>query len=375
MNKITNVAVAVFQKPNGTFLLASRPEGKPYAGYWEFPGGKIEAHETVRDALKRELIEELNVVIDHATPWLTFMMHYTHATVRLHTWRVTAWHEADARGMCGLEGQMFEWQAINAITVAPTLPGCVPIFRALSLPTTYVITSASIVGVDAYLQYLRGFSGKKTSNRSPGNGLQDAVVANNLSPFVLSLSKDMAIHNRQQFDPTALRQAQGERSLLGNTTFPALLQIREKNLSPSALEKFAKEAIAITREHGIRVLINSDITLAERLDAAGVHLTASQLHTLNTRPDFAWVGASAHNRQDIERAASLNCDFAVLGSVKETPSHPGQTPMGWNAFADAVFDTPIPVYAIGGMTTTDIDEAIIHGAHGIAMQRGAFKLA
>ncbi len=124
---ITDVAVAVFIKPDGTFLLSSRPIGKPYAGYWEFPGGKIEAGETVHDALVRELIEELNVTITHATPWFTFMMHYTHANVRLHCWRVHEWHGE----MRGMEGQAFQWQSLDALTVSPTLPGCVPIFEAL----------------------------------------------------------------------------------------------------------------------------------------------------------------------------------------------------------------------------------------------------
>ncbi|MBL8525743.1 MAG: NUDIX domain-containing protein, partial [Betaproteobacteria bacterium] len=84
----TDVAVAVFIRPDGAFLLSSRPEGKPWPGYWEFPGGKIEPGETVLEAMKRELIEELNVTITAATPWFTFLMHYTHATVRLHCWRV-----------------------------------------------------------------------------------------------------------------------------------------------------------------------------------------------------------------------------------------------------------------------------------------------
>ncbi len=124
---ITDVAVAVFIRPDRTFLLSSRPIGKPYAGFWEFPGGKIEGGETVHDALVRELIEELNVTITHATPWFTFMMRYTHANVRLHCWQVQEWHGE----MRGMEGQAFQWQSLDALTVSPTLPGCVPIFEAL----------------------------------------------------------------------------------------------------------------------------------------------------------------------------------------------------------------------------------------------------
>ena len=136
--RTTQVAVAVFIRADGSFLLSSRPAGKPYAGYWEFPGGKIEPGETVLQAMTRELTEELNVTITRATPWITFMMHYTHATVRLHCWRVSEWHGE----MRGMEGQQFMWQRLDVLTVAPVLPGCVPIFKALALPRIYAITNA-----------------------------------------------------------------------------------------------------------------------------------------------------------------------------------------------------------------------------------------
>lgn len=326
--KITDVAVAVFLRSNGEFLLASRPEGKPYAGYWEFPGGKIEPGESVRDALTRELVEELNVVIDDCMPWFSFVMPYAHATVRLHCWRVLAWHDHDARGMIGLEGQQFAWQHLHALSVAPALPGCVPIFRALSLPTRYIITDASEMGVNAYLVYLRALSAKNAS-KFPPNG---------------------------EFD---------------NSKFPALIQVREKAMYADDVEYFAREVLAIAKQHQSTVLMNSDIALAERIGADGVHLNSAQLHALTTRPDVAWVGASAHSRADIERAAALGCDFVVLGAVNQTRSHPGQQPLGWQKFAEICTAAPIPVFAIGGMQYHHESIAQRHGAHGIAMQRGA----
>lgn len=326
--KITDVAVAVFLRPDGSFLLSSRPSGKPYAGYWEFPGGKIEVGETVRDALKRELIEELNVVIDTATPWFTFMMHYEHATVRLHTWRVTAWHDVDARGMRGMEGQEWKWQTMSNLTVAPTLPGCGPILRALSLPPIYALTNAAEVGMETYLQQLRVVWSLNASKRPP-NG---------------------------EFD-------------IGNRPPPMMIQVREKFLSPAALKKFAVEVVAIAREHDALVLINGDANLAADVGADGVHLTSAQLRTATERPAFQWVGASVHSRDELRLAAELKCDFAILGSVKPTQSHPGQPPIGWDAFANVVRDTPIPVFAIGGLRHTDMMQAIVCGAHGIAMQR------
>lgn len=330
MTNVTDVAVAVFITADGRFLLSSRPDGKPYAGYWEFPGGKIEAGESVREALVRELEEELNVVIDECTPWFSFKMTYPHATVRLRTWRVTAWHGADARGLCGLEGQSFCWQQLGGISVTPVLPGCLPIFRALSLPTTYTITNASQHGAESYLQHLRASWGKNAANGTPDGA------------FVFS---DFA---RKR-----------------------LIQIRERNLPAAALRQFATDVTAIARQHDAIVMVNGDVELAQAVGADGVHLTSAQLTSMTARPALTWVGGSAHSREDIVRAAELNCDFVVVGSVKPTASHPGQTPLGWVAFEQMVRDSPIPAFAIGGLLPSDLDQAIVHGAHGIAMQRAA----
>ena len=306
--EITDVAVAIFLKPDGTFLLSSRPEGKPYAGYWEFPGGKIEPNESVHDALVRELIEELNVTITHATPWFTFIMHYKHATVRLHCWRVHAWEGE----MHGREGQHFEWQRIDALTVSPTLPGCVPIFKALALPTTYAISNAAEMGVE---------------------------------PWLVQLEQQLKAGLR-------------------------LVQVREKSLAAPALHDFAQRVVHAAHAHGAKVLLNSDAALAAACGADGVHLTSAQLAACTRRPDFPLVAASAHSRADIDKAGELGLDFVVLGAVKATLSHPSRTPLGWAAFRDRVIAAPVPVFAIGGLVPSDMDVAVEHGVHGLAMQRG-----
>ncbi len=306
--QITEVAVAVFIKPDGSFLLSSRPEGKPYPGYWEFPGGKIEAGESVLQAMKRELMEELNVTITHATPWFTFLMRYTHAHVRLHCWRVHAW-KGEMRGM---EAQQFAWQRLEAITAAPTLPGCVPIFKALALPDTYAITNATELGAAPYLLLL------------------EHALANGLK----------------------------------------LIQVREKRMATIALKNFARDVVTLAHAHDAKVLINSDTDLVRDAGADGVHLTSKQLATCVVRPQFDLVAASTHTRAEIERAGDLSLDFAVLGAVKQTHSHPGETPIGWENFAALVTAAPLPVYAIGGVSRNDLQPAIACGAHGIAMQRG-----
>jgi 8-oxo-dGTP diphosphatase len=117
-----DVAVGVLIDAQGRFLLTSRPAGKVYAGYWEFPGGKLEAGETVEEALRRELQEELGITIAAAQPWKTEMMDYPHARVRLHFCKVWQWAgEFEMR-----EGQAMAWQSLP-VQVAPVLPGTVPV--------------------------------------------------------------------------------------------------------------------------------------------------------------------------------------------------------------------------------------------------------
>ncbi len=89
--RVVDVAAAVIEQPDGSFLLAQRPAGKVYEGYWEFPGGKVEPDEAVADALGRELHEELGIEVEHAYPWITRTYAYPHATVRLHFYRVVRW--------------------------------------------------------------------------------------------------------------------------------------------------------------------------------------------------------------------------------------------------------------------------------------------
>jgi len=257
----------------------------------------------------RELIEELNVTITRSTPWFTFIMGYTHATVRLHCWRVHAWEGE----MHGREGQHFEWQRIEALTVSPTLPGCVPIFKALSLPTTYAISNADEAGTKSYL-------------------------------------------------------AQLEKQLAGGLR---LVQVREKGMNDEQRGEFALHVVKLAHATGAKVLVNADANLARAIGADGVHLTGAQLANCRERPPFPLVAASTHSRAEIERAGDLGLDFVVLGPVKVTLSHPAASPLGWKAFSVIAGAAPLPVFALGGLEGADMPEAVACGAHGIAGQRGS----
>ncbi len=125
---VVDVAVGILIKTDGSFLLTSRPAGKVYEGYWEFPGGKLEAGETVEDALRRELLEELGIRVEAAQPWQVELVDYPHALVRLNFCKVLAWSgELQMR-----EAQSFSWQQLP-VNVSPVLPGTVPVLKMFAL--------------------------------------------------------------------------------------------------------------------------------------------------------------------------------------------------------------------------------------------------
>jgi 8-oxo-dGTP diphosphatase len=120
--KVVDVAVGVLVRPDGEFLLTSRPAGKVYEGYWEFPGGKLEQGESVEQALRRELHEEIGLTIGAVHPWKVEMVDYPHALVRLNFCKVFEWTGA----LHMHEGQLFAWQSLP-VTVQPVLPGTIPV--------------------------------------------------------------------------------------------------------------------------------------------------------------------------------------------------------------------------------------------------------
>ena len=125
---VVDVAVGILVKPDGSFLLTSRPAGKVYAGYWEFPGGKLEVGETVDDALRRELFEELGIRVETAQPWQVELVDYPHALVRLNFWKVLAW----SGELQMLERQSCSWQQLP-VNVSPVLPGTIPVLNMFAL--------------------------------------------------------------------------------------------------------------------------------------------------------------------------------------------------------------------------------------------------
>jgi len=120
------------------------------------------------------------------------------------------------------------------------------------------------------------------------------------------------------------------------------------------------------------VLYNGDVALAREWGCDGVHLTARSLAAVTSRPNDLLCAASCHTRAEIARAGELQVDFVVLGPLFATPTHPGAPTLGWENFASIAAETTVPVFALGGLASADLDDAVAHGAHGIALRRAAW---
>ena len=321
---MVRVAAAVLLRGDGAVLLAQRPAGKAYAGYWEFPGGKLEAGETSRQALARELREELGIEVRHAAPWLIQEFVYPHAHVELHFFRVFSWEGQ----LVGHDGQAFAWQTPGRYTVTPLLPANTRILAALALPAIYGITCAGDLGEDEFLARAR---------RALARGLR-------------------------------------------------LIQLREKDWPIARRDQFARQLVPLAQCAGARVLLNGTEDDARRLGCDGVHWTSAALAAAsklsnewpnersNKRPTDMLVAASCHTQHDLARAGELDLDFAVLGPVGPTPSHPEALLLGWEGFAATVAGTRVPTYALGGLAAADVARAINCGAQGVALRRAAWPL-
>jgi 8-oxo-dGTP diphosphatase len=281
-----------------------------YPGYWEFPGGKVEPGEDAAEALMRELDEELGIRVRALEPWIVRRHDYEHACVTLRFFRVTQW-----------EGEIndhvhdaLSWQFAGSCEIGPMLPANGPVMKALRLPAFMGITHALEIGVEEQLRRL------------------EVALA------------------------TGLR----------------LVQLREAAMPQGDLLRLAREVVARAREYAAVVVVNGDAAIAHAAGASGVHLKSSALAGTMSRPDFEWVGASCHDRAELEHVAALGLDYALLGPVSPTLTHPGAPGMGWRRFAELAHDLPMPVLGLGGLSPGDVTAARGHGGHGVASIRSAW---
>lgn len=311
-SKPVHVAVGVVSDAASRILICRRDAHRHQGGLWEFPGGKVESGEDVRAALERELAEEVAIRPKRAWPLIRVPYCYPDKEVLLDVWRVTRFTGT----AYGRQGQICQWVTRQALADFRFPAANHPIIGAASLPSRYLITPPLA---------------------DPDHLLSGVVRA-------LSLGC-------------------------------RLVQLRPGALSDVDLEELARLLLAPIRAAGGRLLINRRLDIARRVDADGVHLSASQLRVLRQRPlpTGYLLAASCHNPAELARAHACGVDFAVLSPVCATPSHPGYVPLGWQTFADWIRDVPIPVYALGGVGPADLERAWRARAQGVAGIRGFWR--
>lgn len=303
--KTVHVAVAVIENSAGEFLIAQRNHHQHMGGYWEFPGGKVEEHETAFQALQREIREEVALEIQAAQPLLKIPFAYPDKQVLLDVWRVMVF-SGTARGC---EAQTVRWVARNALSNYSFPPANRAILTALQLPRRLLVTGA-FQNSDECLQH--------TQRALEQSGIRAVILR---------------AHHLQTVDFLTL----------------------------------ATRMAALCHAHGAQLLLNaaSNIALGE---ADGLHLSSQRLMVCSERPIplNKYLGASCHNAEEIQQAIRIGADYITLSPVLPTDSHPEQFVLGWSALADLLLHCPLPAFALGGVGDEHLPPALAAGAWGIA---------
>lgn len=311
MTKLIHVAVGVIVGADGKILIAKRPQTTHQGGLWEFPGGKVDAGESVQQALVRELKEELAINVIASEPLIQIRHHYPDKSVLLDVHKVIHFEGEP----CGAEGQPICWVSVGDLGSYEFPAANKPIIKALVLADKYLIT---------------------------GDFINDEDFCNRL----------------------ALALEQGIR----------LVQIRINKLDLAVHTSLLSNAVRLADKFSATLLINSSVGLFEKIVELfpfaniALHLNQNNAAAISVRPIAVGylLGVSCHNEQEIIHAQQIGADYLLLSPVNRTPSHPEVKPMGWNNFKTLVEFANVPVYALGGVDQKDLFQAKSSGAQGVA---------
>jgi 8-oxo-dGTP diphosphatase len=299
------VAVGVIKNASGHVLLSLRPDNLHQGGLWEFPGGKVEAFESVEQALIRELNEELSINVRSFYPLITVNHDYPDRSVRLQVFVVTDF-SGEAKGC---QGQEVNWVAVDKLYRYDFPAANRPIITAAQLPSYYAILD----GTDE-------------------NSLIDRLK--------YILNQDIK-----------------------------LIQARLKDLPLTAITGFLQLAYPLCQQHQALLMLNSAYLFTDMLVDGFHLSSSQLMALNKRPSGLKWLAASCHNCDELRHAETIGVDFVVLAPVKSTPTHPDVKPLGWGRFAALVDQVNVPVYALGGLSLVDLHQAQECGAQGIAAIR------
>jgi 8-oxo-dGTP diphosphatase len=300
------VAAAVIRGANGKILIARRADTQHQGGLWEFPGGKVEAGESVEAALGRELKEELGIVVEAARPLIKVQHDYPDKHVLLDVWEVSAFSGEPH----GAEGQPLAWVSPRELADYAFPEANQPIVAAARLSDQYLITPDELEAP----QLLRG--------------IQKAVAGG-----------------------------------------IKLVQLRAPNGYDPKYRDLAVDATGLCAGKA-QLMLKGPLEWLGDFPSAGWHLTAAQLrkYAPKGRPlaKDRWLAASCHNAEELALAEQMDVDFVTLSPVLPTLTHPDAQPLGWEQAQQLIASFGKPVFLLGGLGPDDRQQAWDIGAQGVA---------
>ncbi len=310
MSDIVHVAVAVIVNEDNQVCISLRHENAHQGGLWEFPGGKVELDETIEQTLQREIKEELNLEIKTSRPFISIKHDYQDRKVCLHVHKILSY---DGQAI-GLEGQQIKWLPISQLLPDQFPTANISIIKALQLPDKYLIT------------------GKFASETEFISKLKNAL--------------------------------EGGIQLVQ-------LRLKDGDISIKKAQSLIQQSATLCTAAGACLLLNVAQCYLRVLDLSkiefdGFHADSQTLKSLSVRPQGRLFSASCHNQQELQKAVQLKADFVVLSAVQKTASHPQMAAMGWPVFSALVEQCNIPIYALGGVSEANLNDAWLHGAQGVA---------
>ena len=399
-----HVVAGVLLDAAGRVLVARRPDRAHLGGLREFPGGKLRPGESRRDGLARELAEELGVRVLSARPLIWVEHRYPDRDIVLDVWSVESYTGAPH----GREGQQVEWRDARSLDAADFPPADAPVLTALRLPRRYLVTPEPGRGWSAFLERLadrvdRGFDLIQLRAHS----LEEPALVE-LGRYVAEVCRLRGAKLLVNAAPEVARRCGADGVHLTSRRLAHLARGRptpDGDLLPayestSAPKYGSGSADARAPSPGLRVQARSapgtsvrgeerpagrrlgpapHVASPESAGSAPGHAGdpapasvrgsgAEGFRDAQEEPAFL-MGASCHDADDLDRARAAGCDFAVLGPVRATPTHPGAPVLRWNGFARLARGAGMPVFAIGGLGNGDITTALRSGGQGVAAIR------
>ena len=303
------VAIGIVEDDKSRVLISKRKSNVHLADYWEFPGGKLEAGESYKIALRREFAEELNIEITSVEKLLSFDYQYDHQLISFQVYKIID-YIGEPRSA---ENQPLRWVAVKELSSLKFPKANRAIIDALGLPSLYMIADYSV--------------------------LKDKLLETINTQISLGVSA---------------------------------IQFRAHELSKSKYIELSHKINTCVNERGVKLIVNCDLDWWDEINADAVHLTSHRMKKIKETKQAIkqdYYSAACHRHEDIELANQLKVRSILLGAVLETQSHPDRNTFGWQRFSQLCDYAAMPVYALGGLNKDDVKTARAFGAQGIAAIR------